>query len=136
MQVIEKPFGDVCTSFRRFGAQIIKQKLAAMAGRQLLEFFTGFGMLFQSGGEFGGHGDVARLGVELERYADHVAGIRTACFTQRGIDLQTVTAGAGGYQCGAGGAVIYRGDYGNVFRLSRFASLRRRCVFAALELLN
>ena len=107
-----------------------------MAGRQSLEFFTGFGMAFQYSSEFSRHGNIARCGIELQRYADQVARIRAACFTQRCIDLQTVAAGASWHQCGAGRAVIYRGDYGDVFRLRLLASLENRFLLARLELLD
>ncbi len=41
MQVIKESFGHVRACFRRFGAQVIEQKLAAMAGREFVEFLAG-----------------------------------------------------------------------------------------------
>lgn len=81
MQVVEEPFGDVRAGLRRFSAQIIQQKLAAMAGRQAIEFLASLGMLFQYGCQFGPHGNIARCGVKLECYADHVASVSAPCFT-------------------------------------------------------
>jgi len=95
VQVVEETFGDVRAGLRRFSAQIIQQKLAAMAGRQLVEFLAGFGMLFEHGRQLGGHGNIARRGVELECYADYVADVGAACLTECRVDLQSVTPGAG-----------------------------------------
>jgi hypothetical protein len=137
MQVIEEAFGDVPAGLRRFSPQIIQQKLAAMSGRQLFEFFACFGMLFEHGRQLGGHGNIARRGVELQRYTDHVARVGAACLAQRGVNLQAETSSAGRYQRSARGAVIYCGYDGNVFRRRLLAFLRSRCcVFAAVELLD
>src|SRR5271154_5824533 len=71
-----------------------------MAGRQLSEFLARFGMLFQHGCQFGGHGNIARCGVELERYADYVTRIAAAaCFAERGVDLQAITGMCFGLGC-------------------------------------
>ena len=96
MQMIKESFGHVRASFRRFGAQVIEQQLAAMAGRQLVEFLAGSRMLLEQGCEVSGHGNFSRCAVELERDTDHIADVRAACFTQRRIDLQAVATGARG----------------------------------------
>jgi len=130
MQVIEEAFGDVPAGLRRFSAQIIQQKLAAMSGRQLFEFFACLGMLYEHGRQLGGHGNIARRGVELQRYTDHVARVGAACLAQRGVNLQAETSSAGRYQRSARGAVIYCGYDGNVFRrrLFAFCGGRRRAL--------
>lgn len=87
MQVVEEAFGDVRAGLRRFSAQVVEQKLAAMTGRQLIEFFAGSGMAFQYGCEFSGHGNIARRRVEMQRYTDHVARVGAACLAQRGVNL-------------------------------------------------
>src|ERR1700730_12001701 len=103
-----------------------------MTGRQLVEFLAGFGILFQCGCEFGGRGKVPRFGIELERYADQVAGIAAATgFAQRGINLQTVATCAGRDERGASGAVIHSGDDGDVFRLRLLAFVASGCTLAS-----
>jgi hypothetical protein len=136
MQMLKESFCHVRAGFRRLGAQVIEQQLAAMAGRQLVEFLASFRMLLEYGGEVSGHGNFSRCAVELEGDTDYIADIRTACFTQRSIDLQAVAAGARGNQRRADGAVIYSGDDGDVFRLRVLLFFGRRCVLAALELLD
>ena len=58
-----------------------------MAGRQAIEFLAGSRMALQLGYELSGHGNIARRGVELQRYTDHVARVGAACLAQRGVNL-------------------------------------------------